>query len=202
MVDVALVADSSESVFDAPNNVDILFDFISDIIEDSDVDTGNVRFALSVFTHDIYNHFFLNTFTTRAEMIAAIEASPIRQGGTNTGGALENVHSQIFLSVRGDRMGAQNIAVIITDGKSNNYTYTVEQAALAKAAGIHIITIGIAMTDVSELYQIASDPVTENVFNVNDFNGLYSIEGVIEQKFIEECTGMSIYKSVAILHYY
>lgn len=181
--------DMSESVNDAVDGVETLLKFVTDIINETDVDTGNVKIAVSVFTHEVINLFSLNSFNNRADMINNILNSQIYFGGTNTGGALENLHTNVFSPTNDLRPDAPNLALVITDGRSSNNTYTVEQGGLVRGSGIHVIAIGIGLLDYSELHQIASTPTTENVFNVDDFSELYTLEGVIEQRFIENCTG-------------
>jgi uncharacterized protein YegL len=179
----------SESVNDATNKAEDVIDFIINIISNSDIDTGNVHVAVSIFTHDIQNMFFLNSYNTKQDMINDIQASQIYFGGTNTGGALQNLYTQVFTPMRGDRLDAPDIAIVVTDGKSNNETDTMIHAAEAKARGIHIIGVGIGLTDISELNVIASPPSHLNVFNVDDFFHLSSIIGDIEEMFVEHCTG-------------
>jgi len=188
-IDVAIVVDNSESVHDGSSDLQILTSFVANLIGGSDVDTGNVRFALSVYTHDVFNDFLLNTYPLKQNMLNHINMLPLRQGGTNTGGAIANLNEIVFKAVNGDRPNAPNVAVIITDGRSNNNTYTVQQANLAKSLGIHMIAVGVGLIDTSELHQIASEPTTVNVFNVAHFNGLFSIEGYIRGLFVQNCTG-------------
>jgi hypothetical protein len=191
MVDVAIVVDASESVYDVPGSIDLLLNFVKDIIVDSAVDSGDVRFALSLYNHAVYNYFYLKTHSTVAQIIADIDSTPLPiSGGTDTGLALEHLHSQVFISTMGDRSEAPNLAIVITDGKSSDNIATVTHASTLKQQGVHVIAIGIGSgTDVTELNQIASDPPFENVFNVVDFNGLLTIEALIEQKFVADCTG-------------
>ena len=186
-IDVAIVVDNSESVHAGTGDLQILTSFVSGLIGGSDVDSGNVRFALSVFTHEVFNDFYLNAYQTKAQMISHVTMLPVRQGGTNTGFAIANLNTEVFNAINGDRIDAPNVAVVITDGHSNNNSYTVEQAMIAKGLGIHIIAIGVGLTDTSELQQIASD--SASVFNVASFNGLLSIDGYIRGLFVENCTG-------------
>jgi uncharacterized protein YegL len=181
--------DFSESVHDYSTDVINLVDFIKHLINLADVDTNSVQVALSVFTHDVLNYFFLNTYQTRTEMINYIQSTSFPQGGTNTGAALQNLYTTVFKTNKGDRLDAPNIAVIITDGKSNNNTDTVIQSAKLKESSVHVIVIGVALTDTYELNQMASEPTSENVFNVADFSELFSLEDIIKEKFIEDCTG-------------
>ena len=191
MVDIAIIVDASESVYDVPGNIDLLLNFVKDIIIDSPVDSGEVRFALTLYNHAVYDYFYLNTHSTVAQMLADITSTSLPvAGGTATGLALENLHSQVFVESMGDRTNAPNIAIVITDGQSSDNTLTLTHATILKQQDVHVIAIGIGSNmDTTELNQIASDPSYENVFNVEDFTGLLTIESLIEQKFIEDCTG-------------
>lgn len=54
----------------------------------------------------------------------------------------------------------------------------------AKQIGIHVYAIGITLTDTRELEGIASAPVSDNLFNVNNFDEL---EGLGEKIFSALC---------------
>ena len=191
MVDIALVLDLSEtSMYNQEDKHASLMNFAKSIIDNADI--PNMMFALITFTHDVFVEFHLNEYSTAQEMKNKIDLIPVRYGGTNTGAAINKLYTTVFQNMYGDRNDAPNVAVIITDGQSNNNTQTVQEAAIAKNMGIHIVTIGVGMTDMTELYQIASAPPTGNVFISSDFNQLFSIIDVIEDKFKEECTGMYI----------
>lgn len=190
-VDIAIVVDNSESVHPENANVYTSKPFIIDIVNDSNVDSGNIRFAYSVYTHDVTNEFFLKTYSTKSNIIGHITATTGIQGGTNTGAAIQNLRENVFIPAKGDRGDADNMAIIITDGRSNYHDFTVQQADLAKQSGIHLVAVGVGLTDSSELYEIASDPAANNVFLVNSFGELFSIEDLVEDLFFENCTGMT-----------
>ncbi|KAL4227154.1 hypothetical protein ACF0H5_015127 [Mactra antiquata] len=186
-LDVALLADISESVYDVSGNYELLMEFLAELIEDADVESGNIRFSLTLYNSFVYNEFNFNTYTNSADMIAHIQQIPARTGGTSTGVAIANLRTNVFTLLAGDRPNVENIAVVLTDGKSFNNTRTVEEAILARQAGIKMLAVGIGLSDAAELNQIASDPTDENVFSVTDFHDLFTLENVIEAKFIGEC---------------
>ena len=53
------------------------------------------------------------------------------------------IRTEGFTAARGDRPDVPNVLVLITDGNSNDPEATFREAYLAKAAGIHIITVGM-----------------------------------------------------------
>ena len=81
--------------------------------------------------------------------------------------------------------GVPQIAIVITDGKSDYTEETVAQARAAKDEGVIMIAVGIssqAMTD--ELVNIASS--RRKVFPVADFNALFGLVNVMKDLI---CTG-------------
>ena len=56
-------------------------------------------------------------------VVAEIE---YKRGTTNTGAAIRYVDNVIFNENNGDRRGVVNVAVVVTDGNSNNKSDTVE----------------------------------------------------------------------------
>jgi hypothetical protein len=186
-VDVALVTDSSESIVMSDYHFEMLWSLTENIVMQADVESGNVRIALTVYTHEIFNEFLLDKYKTRSDMIEHINDLPTRSGSTNTGRALENLYTYVFKTSSGDRKKVQNVAIIITDGESDDVTYTVEEANKAKLSGIHIIAVGIDIQETSELYAIASSPKEENVFIVNDHNDLFDVLNALRLKFFNQC---------------
>nr|KAG5701828.1 hypothetical protein BaRGS_019039 [Batillaria attramentaria] len=82
--------------------------------------------------------------------------------------ALELLVSDVFTEANGDRPDVPNVAVIITDGNSG--TDVTGPAQNARDAGIKLLAVGVGSgIDTSELNLIASDPDSENVFQVDDF---------------------------------
>ena len=81
-----------------------------------------------------------------------------------------------FDSRQGNRDGVYDILIILTDGNSNDEPATIEQAYLAKKAGIHIITIAVgSWLREDELQTVASFPSERNFISVRNFDALSSI---------------------------
>ena len=94
-----------------------------------------------------------------------------------TGGALEYLRTTMFTSANGDRSNVPNIGVVLSDGVSNDASYTATQAANARNAGITLFSIGIGSgIPMSELNEIATDPDSDHVFAVSSFSALDSIK--------------------------
>lgn len=198
-VDIAFAVDYSESVQLMHSDL-YLEKFIIDLVNDSDVDTGNIRFALSVFTNEVYNEFFLGNFATKADIIANIEIEPNRQSSTETEAVLQNLMDRVFVPQEGDRPDAPNLAIIITDGRYYDLAATRAKALQAQSSGIHIIVVGVGNLDENGLSQIASEPVDGNMFLIHELSELFSIEKLVEDRFIRECPGKHVQRSFEIFN--
>uniref|UniRef100_A0A2C9LZH0 VWFA domain-containing protein n=1 Tax=Biomphalaria glabrata TaxID=6526 RepID=A0A2C9LZH0_BIOGL len=170
-LDLVFVLDASTSVTEP--NFELMKDFVKDFLLDADIDGGNVRVGVVIFSDADYVQFQLNAYDKKADVYNAIDDIPYRYGSTNTADALKTLRSVMFTAGNGDRSDVDNVAVVVTDGVSNiNSRRTVPEAELSRAKGIHIYAIGIGLTDTKELDGIASKPVDENRFAVQDFTEL------------------------------
>ena len=83
---------------------------------------------------------------------------------------------QQFIVGSGDRPEAQNIGIVITDGRSNEMAQnTVPNAVRAQQRGIRMYSVGITNdVDESELRQMSSSPqvLNQNYFLAPEFSDL------------------------------
>ena len=170
-VDMVFVLDASTSVTEF--NFQIVKDFMIDFLSEASIDDGSVRVGVVSFSDDDYLQFHLNNHRDKMSLLRAIDSMPYAQGSTNTADALLTMRSEMFTAGNGDRAGVPNVAIVITDGVSNiNSRRTIPEAEQARADGIHIYSIGIGLTDTKELDAMASRPVEENRYSVQDFSEL------------------------------
>ena len=93
----------------------------------------------------------------------------------------------MFTPAGGDRPNSVNIGIVITDGKSNNRDSTLAEAVATRKLGVHLVAVGVGPSiGIRELNGIASDPDSENVYHVRDFDALTSI---LNPLIIESCNG-------------
>ena len=99
--------------------------------------------------------------------------TPYTYGMTNLYSALSRLRNDILTEEHGDRPTVQNVALIITDGRSNlNTRLTTGEARQLKAAGLAIAGIGVKLYDLRELTSVVSDPVDRFMVTVDDFEDL------------------------------
>lgn len=162
--------DSSGSI-DAPNFQKAKA-FVNNIILGLNIDTGSIRVGLITFSDTYKQYFFLNTFTTRGQMLAALNNVTYVPGATNTGMALNYVRTVMLTSGNGDRPEAPNIVVLLTDGGSTDRRATSNEATLLRNSGATIFLIGTGnwLYD-PELYAITGYP-SSTIRYINDYNNL------------------------------
>ena len=179
---MVFVLDASTSVTEP--NFELMKDFVADFLFIADIDNGNVRVGVIIYSTDDHLEFNLNTYSTKMDVLTAIEDIPYRYGSTNTADALKTMRTEMYTAANGDRPNVPNICIVVTDGVSNiNSRRTIPEAEEARAAGIHIYAIGIGLTDTTELDGIASKPVEENRFAVQEFSELRALRDKVFSAF-------------------
>ena len=127
--DVVFVVDDSESV--GSENFTTMKSFLSQIISRLDVGSGKTRVGLVTFATNVGTVFNLTDHSSVASLQSAISSLSYTGGGTaNTATALDHVRTRILTEAAGDRDNVHNIVVLITDGRSNNFSATVVSATL------------------------------------------------------------------------
>jgi hypothetical protein len=93
------------------------------------------------------------------------------------------MNEKMFTPRHGDRFLSRNIAVVITDGRSQETNKTKEMAAAAHRAGIKVFAIGVGnRVSLEELQNLASDPNWEHVFEVDNYKALDSIKDTLTSR--------------------
>ena len=184
-IDIIFLVDTSTSV--KKKNVRHVITFIKELLSEAEIDQGIVRVGMATFSTNVHIHFHLNSYETKAQILAAVDNITFAKGDTNTASALFLVRKQMLTAEKGDRPKAKNIIIVITDGVSNVNTYrTVVEAQLAREAGAHIFAIGVGLAETTELQGIASYPSDDNTFTVANFGDLVEFE-TLKDRLFEIC---------------
>ncbi|XP_067667687.1 collagen alpha-3(VI) chain-like [Haliotis asinina] len=176
--DIVFVVDTSRSIWPPDFNRHVL-PFVSDVVGMFDVGPGEkqTRVGMITFGNTYHHQFHLKDYQDKESVTKKILNTPFRGGNTKTDAALDYVRNVMFAPENGAREGVTHIAVVLTDGESDNTELTNVAASLAKKAGIQIFAIGVGHRVVySELRNIASEPDSQYMFHVGNFRALDSIK--------------------------
>ncbi|XP_045173658.2 collagen alpha-5(VI) chain-like [Mercenaria mercenaria] len=182
--DVFFALDSSGSL--SKNDFQKELRFTEDVASMFDLDENKVRVGVISFSKTVTPHFDLGAYTDRMDMFRKISQITWEGFGTNTGEALNYLHTK-GLALKNTRPGIPHIAIVLTDGMSQNVPMTLEQAKILHDQGITVFVIGIgSQIDKEELESIASGPPSKYVFMIDNFDALNQIKDELAIKACEE----------------
>ena len=168
--DVIFVLDASGSI--KSYNFQKMRDFAVNVVNQFTIGPQNTRVGMIVFSTVAMVIFSLDTLDTASEVIWEIQQIPYYGGGTNTSGALDLLVKEFSIG----RQGLPKIAMVITDGISNNPNETILSAQ--KVHKSNIITYAVGAGDnihPEELEEIAGDTgevISISGFDVTELNSL------------------------------
>ena len=154
----------------------------------------NVRVGVIWYSNRASIAFHLNEYDNADDVLDAIGKIPYKDQETNTSGALRAMYTLMFSDVNGDRPGAQNIGIVVTDGASNrDEDLTIPEANAARAAGVTVFAIGIGdEVDPHELRGIANEPSEQFTFNATDFDALQHIRDIVSTAACNAAAGKQV----------
>lgn len=128
------------------------------------------------------------SFIQKSFTLQAVLAASHIHGGTNTAAALELARTRAFTTGNGCRDG-KKIAIVITDGYSNDRRATIHEAERLTDSGVLILVIGVGNIDQVELESTAS--FSEDVYMVDNYRVLDTIKDEIANRTSK--IGMNLY---------
>ncbi|CAJ1078661.1 collagen alpha-3(VI) chain-like%2C partial [Xyrichtys novacula] len=115
-------------------------DFVQDVVERLSLDDNKDRVSVVQYSRDPTVQFYLNTYTTKEDILQAVRRLTHKGGDTrNTGAALQYLRENVFTASAGSRLqeGVQQILVLISGGRSSD-NVDVPTSAL-KQMGVHTL---------------------------------------------------------------
>jgi len=177
--DIVFILDTSGSV--AQDFMQEL-NFTSSLVKEFPVSPTETQFGVITFASDAVTEFELNRFAVKIDVQNAINQITFRGGGTDIGRALDLARTQSFPLARGGAI--PKIAILITDGVS--VAGAVTAADRLKGTGVKIYSIGVGNNvNIQELNGIASDPDTDYVYRVDNFDSITAIKGALVKEVCE-----------------
>ena len=154
-------------------------DFVHSVVQKLNVGPNNDRVSVVQYSRDPEAQFYLNTYTTKEEILDTIRGMRHRGGRPlNTGAALQYVKDHVFTPSAGSRRqeGIPQMLIVLSGGRSSD---NVEGPATAlKDDGVVILAIGNRNSS-NEVQRIASDPSSTQT--VTDFSELPKLRESVDE---------------------
>ncbi|XP_051272806.1 collagen alpha-1(XXI) chain isoform X2 [Dicentrarchus labrax] len=181
--DLVFILDGSWSVEDV--SFEIVKRWLVNITTSFNIGQKFTQVGVVQYSDDPVLEIPLGKYSSNKDLIKAMESIEYMGGNTRTGTAIKFATDKLFgLSERGPS-GVSRIAVVLTDGKSQDEVLKAAEAARKK--GVILFAIGVGSeTEEAELRDIANKPFSTYVFSVEDYKAISRIIQVIRQKLCEE----------------
>uniref|UniRef100_A0AAQ5ZQY6 Collagen alpha-1(XII) chain n=1 Tax=Amphiprion ocellaris TaxID=80972 RepID=A0AAQ5ZQY6_AMPOC len=183
IADLVFLVDGSWSV--GRENFKHIRSFIAALAGAFDIGEDKTRVAVVQYSTDTRTEFPLTRYTRRGDLLQAINSLPYKGGNTMTGDAIDYLLKNIFTEAAGSRKSFPKVAMIITDGKSQDPVE--EYAKRLRNIGVEIFVLGIKGADEDELREMASTPHSKHVYNVPNFDQIQEVQKSI---IGEVCSGV------------
>ncbi|KAL4636190.1 collagen alpha-1(XXVIII) chain-like, partial [Arapaima gigas] len=199
-MELVFIIDSSESV--GPDNFEIIKDFVTALVDRIAIGHNATRIGIVLYSLDSHLEFNLTRYMTKEDIKQTIRKMPYIGEGTYTGTAIRHATQEAFYSARS---GVRKVAIVITDGQTDKREPVKLDIAVreAHAANIEMYALGIVNTYdptqaefVQELNLIASDPDSEHMYLIDDFNTLTALESKLISQICEDENGAVVYNRI------
>lgn len=170
--DIVFLLDGSEGTKDG---FPAMRDFVERVVQKLNVGPNKDRVSVVQYSRDAEVQFYLNTYTTRDDIVDSVRELRHRGGRPlNTGAALQYVRDNVFTSSSGSRrlQGVPQMLVLLSGGRS--FDSVDNPASALKQQGVFVIGIGTRTSDKTELQKISYDPTY--VLSTSDFSDLPSMQ--------------------------
>ncbi|XP_067662561.1 uncharacterized protein [Haliotis asinina] len=180
-LDLAFLMDASGSV--SMDDFESAKRFTRNVIKIFQIGPTDVRVAFISFSTGYRSEFNFIEYTTKDEVLGAIDNVTKAGGGTETDLALNFASEDLFTEAMGSRNGSSKVILLVTDGKSNASSRTVAAARRARKKGIIIFAIGVGRhVDNIELVGVASAPSCTHVIELSEYSDLTALVSEIQER--------------------
>lgn len=179
LADIVFIVDESGSI--GTPNFRLVRNFLHSMVSGLEVGPTRVRVGIVMYRDRPTAQVYLDSFNDKKELLKFIQILPYHGGGTKTGAALNFTKNHVFIKERGSRRekGVQQVAVVITDGKSQD---DVSKAAAGlRRDGVTVYAVGVKDANRTQLVDMASHPPNKHMFVVDSFEKLKSLEQSLQK---------------------
>lgn len=181
--DLVYIVDGSWSV--GLEDFDTAKQWLINISRQFDISTHYTQVAVVQYSDTPRLEIPLGSHHSGAELIQAMRRIEYLGGNTQTGRAIKFAVDHVFSASQRVSQVKNRIAVVVTDGKSQDDV--VDASMEARAQGITVFAVGVGSEiTTSELISIANKPSSTYVLYAQDYTNIDRIRDSMEQKLCEE----------------
>uniref|UniRef100_A0A3B4TAH4 Si:dkey-225n22.4 n=1 Tax=Seriola dumerili TaxID=41447 RepID=A0A3B4TAH4_SERDU len=181
--DLVYIVDGSWSV--GFSDFDTAKQWLINITSQFDISSHYTQVAVIQYSDTPRLEISLGRHQGGADLIQAIQSITYLGGNTQTGRAIKFAVDHVFPSSQRVSQVKNRIAVVVTDGKSQDDV--VDASMEARAQGITVFAVGVGNEiTTSELVSIANKPSSTYVLYAEDYTTIDRIRDSMEQKLCEE----------------
>ena len=156
----------------------MILEFVNEIVNAFTIGEQDTRVGVVRFSNNALFTFPLNEYFEKSVLRQAVLGIQYIGGTTNTAEALQVTRNQCFNRANGERLGVDNLAIVITDGLPTVFDLDLTSEAEQLKSVATVIAVGITdNVEESLLREISSPPqqVNQNYFSAPDFSSLNNI---------------------------
>ncbi|XP_028289081.1 collagen alpha-1(XXI) chain-like [Parambassis ranga] len=181
--DLVYIIDGSWSV--GFSDFDTAKQWLINITSQFDISSHYTQVAVIQYSDTPRLEIPLGKHQSGEELIQAIQSITYLGGNTQTGRAIKFAVDHVFSSSERGTVVKNRIAVVVTDGKSQDDV--VDASMEARAQGITVFAVGVGSEiTTSELISISNKPSSTYVLYAEDYTTIDRIRDSMEQKLCEE----------------
>ncbi|XP_052647794.1 collagen alpha-3(VI) chain isoform X4 [Harpia harpyja] len=185
--DIVFLLDGSINL--GRDNFQEVIQFVYSLVDAIYRDGDSIQVGLAQYNSDVTDEFFLKDYSTKPQILDAIN-KVIYQGGrvANTGAAIKHLQAKHFVKEAGSRIDQRvpQIAFIVTGGKSTDDGPSASSEIAQK--GVKVFAVGVRNIDLKEVSRLASESATgfrvSTVQELSELNEqvLVTLEAAMEEK--------------------
>ncbi|XP_039584682.1 collagen alpha-3(VI) chain isoform X2 [Passer montanus] len=154
--DIVFLLDGSINL--GRDNFQEVLQFVYSVVDAIYRDGDSIQVGLAQYNSDVTDEFFLKDYSTKAQILDAIN-KVIYKGGrvANTGAAIRHIQEKHFVKEAGSRIDQRvpQIAFIVTGGKSTDDGPKASLEITQK--GVKVFAVGVRNIDLKEVSLLASE---------------------------------------------
>ncbi|XP_065696593.1 collagen alpha-3(VI) chain isoform X11 [Patagioenas fasciata] len=194
--DIVFLLDGSINL--GRDNFQEVLQFVYSVVDAIYRDGDSIQVGLAQYNSDVTDEFFLKDYSTKPQILDAIN-NVIYKGGrvANTGAAIRHIQAKHFVKEAGSRIDQRvpQIAFIVTGGVSSDDGPGASLEIAQK--GVKVFAVGVRNIDLKEVSRLASESATSfrasTAQELSELNEqvLVTLEAAMEEKLCPALTDVT-----------